>query len=364
MQVFFDQTPWVRAPKSSVGMCALYLSKAIQEMRGPSTRWGFENVSRVKVGAEAWGQQDLLHSIRKLGFFEKISGREGVLLHSIDSVLPRWKSGKCVLTLHDCWTLEKNPWQSPDFQRKKKPKLLRSIERADHIVTPTLHVKEELKRLMPQLDTPVSVIPWGPMLPTNPFNDDPQKSVQKDAPVAKYLSKGRAFFLCVANFENRKNHKLLIQAMQEIPHMDLVLVGNEGYGSEHVRELIDNNKAGAIEHFSALSPHALSLLYKRARALVLTSFDEGFGLPAAEGLYYNKAMVLSQIAPLHEVAGEAAMYVDPHLGHKDLVSYLRALAEDDALVETFAHKCEARKHLFNWSLAAKRYVEVYKKVAS
>lgn len=102
-------------------------------------------------------------------------------------------------------------------------------------------------------------------------------------------------------------------------------------------------------------------LYEKSLALVLPSLDEGFALPVCEGIQFQKPLVLSQINIFYEIAGNAAIYFDPHEGVEDLRRALTVLAEDSQTRALWAAKTLSRQHLFSWELTAREHLKMYRK---
>ena len=359
MKIYLDNTAWVRGPLSSVGLCAFYLSKALRQLHLARSDWQVLDVSRVPVKSGSQRSPE----VKQMDFAKRLLGEKGSVYHSVDTMLPPFAKGRKVVTLHDCWTLRENDWQDPKFQKRKKLKLEKSLDRADAIVVPTQHVLDQMLKSKPNLASKLRKVGWGPMLALEHKEVDAREFIDKDAPVAKYLAKERSYVLCVANLENRKNHKLLFEAMKSLPNMDLVLVGGKGFGWEKVsKDFAELSKEQPCFHFEGLSQNAMKALYRNCLGLVQPSFDEGFGLPVCEALFFNKPLILSQIDPFYEIAGESAVYFDPHSGLNDLKSYLQALSQDPDFAESLSMKCETRKHLFSWELIARSYLQIYREL--
>jgi len=360
-----DVTSWIRGPRTSVGLCARRLEASLRRISTLETglslsTWTRRAPAKSDSALLALDSLELLERTKELGVLQKWSGLDGIY-HSVDPILSRLKSSRRVMTVHDCWTLWENPYQAPEFQRAQKRKFERSLKRADHVIVPSLHVQSQLVERKPELKGRVTVIPWGPLLsgeiaPTS----QPKTSA---GVVDAYLAKGRPFFLCVANLEVRKNHELLFRAMESLPEMDLVLVGGKGYGWEAVEKRRQELCAKTpCFWFQDLSTADMGALYRASLAVVLPSLDEGFGLPACEAMFFDKPLVLSQIAPFYEIAGSSALYFDPKDGVSDLRQILAALAADASLRSSWASKGLTRKHLFSWELTARAHLTLYRRL--
>jgi glycosyltransferase involved in cell wall biosynthesis len=182
-----------------------------------------------------------LQRIEEWFWFERFIGARG-LYHGLDTVLPPLKKSFRVATVHDCWDLQENPYSDPQTQKGLRKNLLLTLRRADHLVVPAEHVREKLCEHDSNLRSRITVIPWAGFLDRElkgtSLHKGGESGTQPDRPynslVEAYLAKKRPFFLCVANFEKRKNHKILFEAMRDLLHVDLVLVGNKGWGWQEV----------------------------------------------------------------------------------------------------------------------------------
>lgn len=155
---------------------------------------------------------------------------------------------------------------------------------------------------------------------------------RRAAPLPAALE-GVPFFLCLGTIEPRKNHLMLLHLWRRLTEMEgpvpkLVLVGSRGWDNEQVLDLLDR--------CARLRPHVLELgrvsdggvaaLMDHARALLMPSFVEGFGLPVAEALARGTPVLCSDIAAHREIAGPVAEYLDP----LDLPAWLEAVQDHAA----------------------------------
>lgn len=135
--------------------------------------------------------------------------------------------------------------------------------------------------------------------------------------IASPQSEAAPYFVCVGTIEARKNHALLLDVWQRLAaeHGDraprLLLIGQRGFGSERIVGRLTALRGLVIE-YADLSDRATATLLRGARALLLPSFAEGFGLPVAEALAAGVAVLCSDLPALRETGGLVPDYLDPH----------------------------------------------------
>ena len=124
-----------------------------------------------------------------------------------------------------------------------------------------------------------------------------------------------AFILSVGTLEPRKNlagtlraYRLLRGRLVAAP--PLVLVGASGWGLDEQR-LVGTSEAGYVRRLGYVPDEDLAVLYASCSAFVYPSFYEGWGLPVAEAMALGAPTVTSNVSSLPEVAGDAALLVDP-----------------------------------------------------
>ncbi|MGA8170546.1 MAG: glycosyltransferase family 1 protein, partial [Methylocystis sp.] len=163
-------------------------------------------------------------------------------------------------------------------------------------------------------------------------------------------------FLCVSTIEPRKGQRVALRAFGDLwregVDARLLFVGRRGWLDEAVvAEIVGHPEFGnRLFWFDDVDDDELAFLYERARALVLPSFAEGFGLPIVEAAWRGRAVLCSDIPVFREVGGDGAIYFR--------VNDPRALA--DCVKDFLAGKREANPAKVSrttWAQAARRIVE-------
>ncbi len=164
-------------------------------------------------------------------------------------------------------------------------------------------------------------------------------------------------FLCVSTIEPRKGQRVALRAFDALwpegVDAKLLFVGRRGWLDEAVvAELVNHPEfGGRLFWFDDVEDGELAFLYERARALLLPSFAEGFGLPIVEAAWRGRPVLCSDIPVFREVGGDGALYFR--------VNDPAALA--DCLKDFLAGKLKAdpsKVSRATWADAARRIVEV------
>ncbi len=137
-------------------------------------------------------------------------------------------------------------------------------------------------------------------------------------PVAPMICE-RPYFVCVATIESRKNHLLLLNIWRRMVEEQgeraplLHLVGKRGWENEQVVDMLERCPAlqGVVVEHHDLADDTMRAMVAGARAVLLPSFAEGFGMPVAEALAAGVPVIVSDIAALREVGGDVPDYLDP-----------------------------------------------------
>jgi glycosyltransferase involved in cell wall biosynthesis len=192
--------------------------------------------------------------------------------------------------------------------------------------------------------------------------DQRRATVEQVDRVRRRYGLDRPYVLWVGTVEPRKNLPVLIRAFAaaDPPQTDLVLVGPRGWNedlSRWVEPLAERVKVIGFVDRDDLAP-----LYAGARALCLPSIREGFGLPVLEAMVQATPVVTSAGTSTAEVAGEAALLVDP-TDVSEVADALQQVVVDDGLAEELAEQGRERARGFTWERTADLLAEVYFEVA-
>jgi glycosyltransferase involved in cell wall biosynthesis len=199
-------------------------------------------------------------------------------------------------------------------------------------------------------------VPEGKITVVYPGYDDALARVDAAAVRARY-GLPENYFLHVGTLQPRKNLMRLMEAVSQAPApVRLVLAGRAGWMAAPIaaraRELSDR-----VRWLEYVPDEDLAGLYSGAQALVFPSLFEGFGFPVLEAMACGTPVICSNTSSLPEVAGQAALLVDPQDGQALLRAMLRVQAEP-ALRAELAERGLSRVRQFSWRRAAEATLAV------
>jgi glycosyltransferase involved in cell wall biosynthesis len=146
------------------------------------------------------------------------------------------------------------------------------------------------------------------------------------------------------------------------PDWRLVLAGSSGYGSAEILARIEASPArGRIQVTGYITPEELARWYARASIFAFPSLDEGFGMPVLEAMAAGVPVVTSNRSALPEVAGDAAVLVNPE-SVGELTQALHDLTQREQLRRDWIRRGVDRAHQFTWEKAVAETWNVYREL--
>lgn len=261
------------------------------------------------------------------------------IYHSSDWLQFRSKA-KIVTTLHDL-----APIILPQYHHKKIIKVfkrrLKLLKDCKAIIAVSKNTKNDFLDHYDYLDSKIHVVYEAPVI--KPKNK-------------KVLSKTKQkYVLTVSSLNPRKNIKRLLQAFaifkQQHPEYKLVVIGAFGWGEKY-----QNNVD--VKFLSKVGKKELIDWYQGAELFLYPSLYEGFGLPVLEAMSFALPVVTSKTSSLAEIAGDAAVLVDPKKVRDIAVGMEEALENK----RKFTRLGRERVKKFSWKKCAKETLAVYEKV--
>ncbi len=262
----------------------------------------------------------------------------------------------------------------PQFFKKKDLYQLRywtkiSVMAAKKILTISEFSKEEILRhyhLKPE-----NVVVTYPGYDRERFNGGVKNQRSRIRETGKKYKIAGDYLLYLGTLQPKKNIRRLVEAFfnLESKNLKLIIAGmiNEGRGGWMYQEIFDKVKELNLENrviFTGYVPDKdVPYLLAGARAYVLPSIYEGFGIPAVEALATGVPTVVSKVASLPEICGEAAVYIEEPAKTDSIVAALRQILEMKVaeMEKRTAFGLEWVKR-YNWEDTAKTTLKVLQNV--
>jgi glycosyltransferase involved in cell wall biosynthesis len=283
------------------------------------------------------------------------------ICHYPNSIGPLASPCRYVVTIHDMTlTLlpRYHPWRKHMLVRPLIPLVAR---RAARIITVSEHARSDIVRLLRVPAERVVAIPEAAAPGFRAAAPAEQARVRE-----RYGLRG-PYVLYVGTIEPRKNLVGLIRAWHRlwrrgaIPHQ-LVLVGGRGWRDGAIYRAIRSIDCGDALRLVGYVPSAdLPGLFSAADAFAFPSLAEGFGLPVIEAMACGTPALISTARALQELAGDAALAVDPY-DERAIEEGLERLLNDAALREQLRARGLRRAAQYSWEATARRTLAVYREI--
>jgi glycosyltransferase involved in cell wall biosynthesis len=177
------------------------------------------------------------------------------------------------------------------------------------------------------------------------------------------------FVLYAGGVKPHKNLERLIQAFDLVrkmglDHLKLVLIGDDISRYSALRRAVHRHQLHNYVRFLGYMPEeTLAVMYRLAGVFVFPSLYEGFGLPPLEAMASGTPVVTSNVSSLPEVAGDAAVLVDPYDPHAIAEGIYRVLT-DEQLRRDLRVRGAARARQFSWATSVGRVRQIYQEVSA
>ncbi len=316
------------------------------------------------------------HERSMTGFFRTAAGLatlHGLNISRLPWAFPRldvfhtsthWRNpprrARLTTTIHDmtCWLM-------PELHSKANVAVTRwvgtnIVKRADGILAVSESTRRDAIRILDLDPGRIEVV--YPGVPETFFR---VTAAEVHAVRARYRL-ARPYLLSVGTVEPRKNIPGLIEAFGQLSattreQYDLVVAGPIGWADPDTVSKVRSMTAG-VRYLGYVAEADLPGLTAGAAVLAYPSLYEGFGLPVAQAMATGTAVLTSNVSSLPEIAGDAALLVDPR-STAEIRDGLERLLTSSGLRERLGGVGRVRARQFRWEIAARRSLEWFRRLA-
>jgi len=167
------------------------------------------------------------------------------------------------------------------------------------------------------------------------------------------------YFVFVGSLHPRKNLDNLFKAYDQFREMTdrdvkLVIVGAKKWWTKKIKETYQKMKyQSGVVFTGRVNVDELKNLISSALAMTYVSSFEGFGIPITESFYCGTPVITSNVTSMPEVAGDAALLVDPY-SPTSIAEAMFKIATDESFRQSLIKKGHQRKLMFSWQKSADR----------
>ena len=352
---------WHRVP-GGTATAAIEVARALPSLRRDIELIGFsgrhtnqpQNAYQPPIGVRQLNLSGALLYESSMRFnFPKVERATGSvdLLHCT-SIIPFASKAKMIATVHDLAFLKYPEF----FSRRGNAVFRRSLkilrDRAELLICSSMSTLEDCVEYGFSRDrlrhVALGVVP--PLVMTT----REQITTRYDLP--------KNYLLFVGTLEPRKNLSRLISALELLGDSapDLVVVGENGWGDVPDAKELSEGAKKKVKFVGFVNAGDLGAIYECAEALCYPSLMEGFGLPILEAMSFGTPVVTSQGSSTQEVAGTAAVLVDPLSVESIAAGISQVLREKSEL----SRRGKQRASEMTWQITAQKTAEVYEQALS
>lgn len=290
-------------------------------------------------------QWSVPHILKKIG---------ADLFVSTDGWMPLNTAIPTLDVIHDLNFEHATDFLRPSHQRYMTSFFPRFAKQATRIATVSEFSKKDITDTYKIDSKKIDVVYNGSHDYYKPCGEEEKKQIR-----SKY-SNGKPYFLFIGTISKRKNLANILLAYdvfrKENPesNIQMIVVGSK-YGNypELDNALYTSEYSDDIHFLGHIESNILSKLLASAEVLVYASVFEGFGIPIVESFNAETPVITSNVTSMPEVAGDAALLVNPS-SVEDISHAMSRLTKETGLRDILVSRGRERKKLFSWQLTSER----------
>lgn len=331
-------------------------SGALPPSPGPNFTWRSTRISPLWF-ARLW------HRLRLPIPVQLFTGRVR-LFHATDFTLPPTLPGTpTLLTVHDLSFVRAPETTTPVLKAYLDRVVPRSVRRATHVLADSQATKDDLIALYGTPADKITVLLSGVSARFRPVEDPTLRRSTRE----KYGIPPDPYILSVGTVQPRKNYARLMEALAALgpdaAQVHLVIAGGRGWLDSPIYGAVKSLGLEGRVHFTGFVADAdLPALYSDALCLAYPSLYEGFGFPVLEAFACKTPVITSKLSSMPEVAGDAALLVDPYDVAALSAALQRVLSEPTLRAELVARGVRQAAH-FTWERTARHLLAIYRELA-
>jgi glycosyltransferase involved in cell wall biosynthesis len=273
------------------------------------------------------------------------------LFLSPDGFLPLSYKGKMLTVIHDLNFIHYPEKLKGGWGKYYSEHFPKAAATATRIATVSEFSKSDIAKQFAISPDKIDVVYNGASDIYKPIGEEEKRKVKE-----KY-SHGEDYFLFVGSLYKRKNIKNLLLAFEQFKNssaskMKLLVAGRRIWWSEEIDEAYSKMKFKDEVIFTGRLPlDELAKLTAAAYALTYVSLFEGFGIPLVEAMSCDVPVITSNVTSLPEIAGDAALLVNPESADS-IAEAMTRLAADSALRNSLIEKGRVQRKKFSWEKSA------------
>ena len=266
----------------------------------------------------------------------------------------------CVVTIHDLTFFDHPEWHERTKVMFFRRMIRGAARRANGLVCVSEYTADRLRALVhPRAE--VTVAYHG--VDHDRFVATADEAADLDALSAHGIEPPYIAF--ASTIEPRKNVPTLVRAFARVaatrPELRLVLAGSDGWGAREAREAVaSSGVATQVMRPGYLATETLAAFFRRAAVVAYPSFEEGFGLPALEGLACGAPVVTTAGSALGEVVGDAALLVSPN-DPAALADAITTVLDNPSVAARLRAAGPVRAAQFTWERCVDQHVDAYRR---